>query len=116
MTTYPVVHPALVDQLAAIRQEAAGLVADIDTCVKPRPTHVVPPGQKLPGPVWEPAPGWTVRVIDPDEDGPCAVFVDHVQTWVLPNDLEAITPDTARRIGTALLAAADRAETVRHRP
>lgn len=105
-------HHSLVAVLAAVRREAAALVADIDTSVKPRPTRIAPPSDSLPGPVWEPAASWTLRVDDPSDAEPC-VFVDHPHIW--GGDVIALEPGTARRIGMAFLVAADWADRARSR-
>jgi len=101
-------HPELRRRLAEIRQEVAALLGDIDTRVTPAPDRI--DTGHLPGPVWEPTDGWTVRVVD-DSD-PC-VYITHPHVWdddILPHD-----PVTARRIGMALLAAADWADRLRSR-
>lgn len=105
-------HPTLIARLAELRQEAAGLLGDIDTNVKPRPVEVVPSGEKLPGPVWRPLDRWTLRVVDPDDSAAC-VFVAHPYLW--EGDILPLAPDDARRIGMAYLAAADWADKVRVR-
>jgi hypothetical protein len=107
----PAAHPTLIERLAALRQEVAGLLGDIDTRVRPRPGRVET-GQHLPGPVWEPAEKWTVRVVDPD-DTPASVFVNHPHIW--DDDITSLDPIEARRIGMAFLAAADWADRVRAR-
>lgn len=108
----PAAHPSLVTRLAEIRREVAELLGDIDTRVKPKPVEVIPAGEKLPGPLWRPAPTMAVRVVDPDET-PASVFVSHPYLW--EGDLHALDPDDARRIGMAFLAAADWADRVRAR-
>ncbi|WP_141703725.1 hypothetical protein [Planobispora rosea] len=105
-------HPTLIARLAEIRQEVAGLLGDIDTRVRPKPSRIVPAGEPLPGPVWEPAETWTVRVVDPDEV-PVCVFVSHPHMWA--DDITPLDPIEARRIGMAFLAAADHADRVRSR-
>lgn len=104
-------HPSLVARLAEIRREVAGLLGDIDTRVRPKPDRI-DPGPRLPGPVWEPAIGWTIRVIDPDET-PASVFVCHPHMW--DDDIVPADPIDARRIGMAWLAAADWADKLRAR-
>lgn len=105
-------YHTLVAALAAVRREAAGLVADIDTAVKPRPDRIAPPSDSLPGPVWQPAETWTIRVDDPSDTSSC-VFVDHPHVW--GGDVISLEPGTARRIGMAFLAAADWADRARSR-
>ena len=104
-------HPTLIARLAELRQEAAGLLGDIDTRVKPRPDRIVE-GSHLPGPVWTTADRWTVRVVDPDET-PASVFVNHPHCY--DDDITPLEPADARRIGMAFLAAADWADKVRAR-
>ncbi|MFC3986502.1 hypothetical protein [Streptosporangium jomthongense] len=105
-------HPTLLARLAEVREELAGLLGDVDTRVRPKPSRVVPASEPLPGPVWEPAEKWTVRVVDPDE-APICVFVTHPQIW--DDDILPIDPAVSRRIGMAFLAAADWADRVRAR-
>jgi hypothetical protein len=106
-------HPTLLALLAEVRQEAAGLLSDIDTRVKPKPTRMAPADDAIPGPVWEPAKAWTVRVDDPTDTTPACVFVNHPHTW--DDDVTALTSDEARTLGMAFLAAADWADMVRSR-
>jgi hypothetical protein len=101
-------HPTLAQRLAEFRHEVAQLLGDIDTRVRPKPCRVET-GQHLPGPVWEPAEKWTVRVVDPD-DTPASVFVNHPHIW--DDDILPLDPATARQIGMAFLAAADWADRV----
>ena len=61
------------------------------------------------GPIWRPAPTWTVRVVEADLD-PICVFVSHPHLW--DDDLEPLRTEDARRIGMAFLAAADWAERI----
>ena len=105
----PVIHPALIARLAELRQEAAGLLGDIDTRVKPRPDRMEE-GKHLPGPVWMSADRWTIRVVDPDETA-ASVFVNHPHCF--DDDIVPLDPADARRIGMAFLAAADWADRVR---
>lgn len=96
--------------LAGLRREVAALLGQIDTSVKPRPTYIRRPDQLNPGPVWRPAEKWTVRCIDPDPDpgSPICVFVTSPDSW--EDDFRAHSPEEARRIAMALLAAADWAD------
>lgn len=113
MPETPIAHPTLVARLAELRQEVAGLLGDIDTRVRPKPDRVEPADEReMPGPVWEPAERWLLRVVDPD-DTTASVFVNHPYIW--EDDLFALTPIEARRIGMAFLAAADWADKVRAR-
>lgn len=106
-------HPTLIARLAELRQEAAGLLGDIDTRVRPKPDRIEPADErKMPGPIWEPAEKWMLRVVDP-EDVTASVFVNHPHIW--DDDLFALRPGEARRIGMAFLAAADWADKVRAR-
>lgn len=94
--------------LAGMRREVAELLAQIDTSAKPRPTYVRASHQTNPGPVWRPADKWTIRCID-EHDLPCSVYVTSPdQVW--DDDFRAHTPEEARRIAMALLAAADYAD------
>ena len=116
----PEAHPTLIARLAELRQEAAGLLGDIDTRVRPKPDRIQPHGDRLPGPVWEPIPGaerdvrrrWRIRVVDPDET-PASVFVHHPHIW--DDEILPLEPEEARRIGMAFLAAADWADKARTR-
>lgn len=109
----PTAHPSLLARLAEFREEAAGLLGDIDTRVRPKPDRVEPADERqMSGPVWEPAGRWTLRVVDPD-DSTASVFVNHPHIW--DDDLFALNPIEARRIGMAFLAAADWADKVRSR-
>ena len=107
----PEVHPTLIARLAQLRQEAAGLLGDIDTRVRPKPDRIEE-GTHLPGPVWTAADGWTIRVVDPDET-PASVFANHPHCF--DDDIIPVEPAEARRIGMAWLAAADWADKVRAR-
>ncbi|MEV0382363.1 hypothetical protein [Nonomuraea sp. NPDC050643] len=109
--TTPAAHPTLLARLAELRQETAGLLGDIDTRIKPRPDRIVE-GKHLPGPVWQSADRWTVRVIDPDETA-ASVFVNHPHCF--DDDVIPLDPSEARRIGMAFLAAADWADKIRAR-
>jgi ABC-type nitrate/sulfonate/bicarbonate transport system substrate-binding protein len=94
--------------LAGLRREVASLLGLIDTSVKPRPFHIRAAHESNPGPVWRPAEKWTVRCIDPDEGSPISVFVTTPDSW--DDDFRAHSPEEARRIAMALLAAADWAD------
>jgi hypothetical protein len=107
----PTAHPTLIARLAELRQEAAGLLGDIDTRVKPKPDRIEE-GKHLPGPVWTAADRWTIRVVDPDET-PASVFANHPHCY--DDDIVPLEPEESRRIGMAFLAAADWADKVRAR-
>ncbi|GIH95340.1 hypothetical protein ACFFMN_23550 [Planobispora siamensis] len=96
------------EMLAELRRHVSGLLACIDTSGRPVPDHVNPADHRLPGPVWHPAPGWTVRVIDNDP----MPDVVHVSTpdAMHPSDFAAARISAARRIAMALLAACDHAD------
>lgn len=112
--------PDVFNSLAAVRAEVAALLAQIDTGEIPAPDRIRPgakTGNELdrkPGATWEPAHKVKVFTID-DSDGVGAVYVtDASFTYSDPADWEAFKTEEARRLGMALLAAADWAD--QHRP
>ncbi|MFF5261322.1 hypothetical protein ACFY4C_20460 [Actinomadura viridis] len=99
-------------QIAALRAQIAGLLSQIDTAAKPRPTAVTWPPEPSPGATWYPAKSWTVRTIDDDLLAPRFVYVttpEHFR-FEASRDFDSITTDDARRLAMALLAAADWAD------
>jgi len=98
--------------IAALRAQIAGLLSQIDTATKPRPTEVTQPPHPNPGAAWHPVKNWTVRTINDDLLDPRCVYVtcpEHRRSGAA-SDFDALTTDDARRLGMALLAAADWAD------
>lgn len=97
--------------IATLRAQIAGLLSQIDTATKPRPTVVTRPPEPNPGAAWQPVKDWTVRTID-DVVEPRCVYVtcpEHRRSGAA-GDFDALTSDEARRLAMALLAAADWAD------
>ncbi|MEU4229417.1 hypothetical protein AB0F17_34415 [Nonomuraea sp. NPDC026600] len=92
--------------VAELRRQVSGLVAHIDTASKPSPDHAA--GHRLPGPVWHPVPGWTVRLIH-DEGMPDSVYVTTPHMYG-SSDFDAYRAAAVRRIAMAMLAACDAAD------
>ncbi|TYK45196.1 hypothetical protein [Actinomadura decatromicini] len=100
------------ETLARLRDQVAGLLSQIDTAAKPRPTVITRAPERNAGAAWHPVKDWTVRTINDELLEPCFVYVtypEHVRTEV-SGDFDALTTDDARRLAMALLAAADWAD------
>lgn len=102
--------------LAAIRAELAALMAQIDTGELPAPDRIRHGGrtgnpmEQEPGATWEPAHKVKIFTVD-TPDGSGAVFVTDVRYGLVDKaEWEAFKVDEARRLGMALLAAADWAD------
>ncbi|GAA3958182.1 hypothetical protein GCM10023085_45810 [Actinomadura viridis] len=98
--------------IATLRAQIAGLLSQIDTTAKPRPTVVTQHPEPSPGAAWHPVRNWTVRTIDDDLVEPRHVYVtcpEHGRSGAAA-DFDALTSDDARRLAMALLAAADWAD------
>ncbi|TMR10106.1 hypothetical protein ETD86_41000 [Nonomuraea turkmeniaca] len=97
------------DLVAELRRQVTGLVAHIDTTGKPVPDHVNPARHRLPGPVWHPVPGWTVRVIHDGESLLDSVYLTTPHMYA-GTDFDAYRVAAVRRIAMAMLAACDAAD------
>ena len=100
--------------LALLRRQVAALLSKIDTAILPPPDKVHGRRSDHPGHEWTPDKRWRVFTVDDDDSSGC-VYVDHVcddirYGWGEPGDWESLRIEEARRIGLALLAAADHAE------
>ncbi|MER5302214.1 hypothetical protein ABT039_22525 [Streptomyces lasiicapitis] len=105
--------------LGEVRKELEHLVALAQTGERPRPTLINPPGHPMPGCEWvieqravtpqrTPATWWVRTVDDPETNG--AVYVSSPDCMAPGEDFGSMFPTDARRLGLALIAAADRAE------
>jgi hypothetical protein len=109
--------------LAEVRAELHRLVALADTCERPKPDVINPPGHAMPGHEWRVTqdalpgtrpPAWIVRTVD-DAETCDAVYVAQPDPhdryeWMDRLDFACLSPTDARRLAVAILAAADRAE------
>lgn len=99
--------------ITALRDQLAGLLSQIDTRAKPRPTEIIKPGERNAGAVWRPARQWVVRALNDDVMlAPTSVYLttpEHFRSDAA-DDFDAITTDEARRLAMAILAAADWAD------
>lgn len=108
-----------------IRAELHRLVAIADSAERPKPDVVNPPEHGMAGYEWRVAqdapfasrpPLWLVRTVDDPETRDC-VYVAQPDPyvkydWELQLDFVPMHPTDARRLAMALLAAADRADSV----
>jgi hypothetical protein len=107
--------------LGEIQRHLHHLVAVADTAERPHPTRVNPPDHAMPGLEWvvnedhHPYTArsftWTIRTVD-DPEYADAVFVSSPDSINPGEDFVPLTTTDARRVGLALLAAADRADHV----
>ncbi|MET8585700.1 hypothetical protein ABZX39_33255 [Streptomyces collinus] len=111
--------------LADIRKELHRLVAIADSAERPKPDVVNPPDHGMAGHEWRieqeapfatRPPMWVVRSVDDSETRDC-VYVAQPDPYVKADwerqlDFVAMHPTDARRLAMALLAAADRADSV----
>ncbi|MFC8570744.1 hypothetical protein ACFUIW_33805 [Streptomyces sp. NPDC057245] len=107
--------------LEEVRKELEHLVALAQSGERPRPTRINPADHPMAGWEWvieqrtvgrrHTTPTWWVRTVDdPDTSG--AVYVSSPDCMAPGEDFGAMFPTDARRLGLALIAAADRAEHV----
>ncbi|MEV0149081.1 MULTISPECIES: hypothetical protein [unclassified Nonomuraea] len=94
--------------VAELRRQVSGLVAHIDTTGRPAPDHINDRTHRLPGSVWHPAPGWTVRTVN-DESDLDTVFLTTPHMFDV-SDFDAYRVASMRRVAMAMLAACDVAE------
>jgi hypothetical protein len=100
--------------LTLLRRQVAALLSQIDTRTLPDPDKTFTKrDDEHPGWEWNPSKGWRIFTIDqPDSSG--SVYLDHdcndiTYRWG-SGDWESMRVETARQIGMAFLAAAERAE------
>lgn len=108
-----------------IRNELRRLVAIADSAERPKPDTINPPEHGMAGHEWRVAqeapfaaspPLWVVRTVDDAETRDCVYvaqpdpYVKH--DWERQLDFVPMYPTDARRLAMALLAAADRADSV----
>lgn len=111
--------------LADIRQELHRLVAIANSAERPKPDTINPPEHGMAGPEWRVMqeapfasrpPVWVVRSVDDPEtcDSVYVAQPDPYVTydWERQLDFVPMHPSEARRLAMALLAAADRADSV----
>lgn len=111
--------------LADIRKELYRLVAIADSAERPKPDAINPPEHGMAGHEWRVAqdapfasspPLWLVRTVDDTETRDC-IYVAQPDPyvkydWERQLDFIPMRPTDARRLAMALLAAADRADSV----
>jgi hypothetical protein len=117
----PELNPPAGLTLAEVRQELAELIALADTAERPKPTAINPVDHSMPGHEWTVVEqghpytnrvyGWVIRTVD-DPEHADAVFVSSPDCASPGDDFSPMSPTDARRLGLALLAAADRADHV----
>lgn len=113
--------------LGAVRRRLVELVALADTGDMPRPTDVHPAEHPMPGQEWavearmakqsrdhyyrRDRSGWLVRATDAPEDADC-VFISTPDAMDA-EDFMAVPTASARQLAMSILAACDRADSVR---
>ncbi|MER8002991.1 hypothetical protein [Streptomyces sp. NPDC095613] len=111
--------------LKEIRAELHRLVAIADSAERPKPDTINPPEHGMAGPEWRvpqeapfasSPPLWVVRAVDDPETRDC-IYVAQPDPyvkydWERQLDFVPMNPTDARRLAMAILAAADRAESV----
>jgi hypothetical protein len=116
---------ALPDDVALdeIRRELRHLLATADSCERPKPDVINPPEHSMAGHEWRITtdapfasrpPLWLVRTVD-DPETRDSVYVAQpdpyvAYDWERELDFVPMSPNDARRLAMALLAAADRAD------
>lgn len=111
--------------LKDIRNELHRLVAIADSAERPKPDAINPPEHSMPGHEWRVAqeapfatrpPLWVVRSVDDPETRDCVYVAQPdpyvTYDWERQLDFVSMPPTDARRLAMALLAAADRADSV----
>lgn len=113
--------------LAQLRSELHRLVAIADSAERPKPDIINPPDHGMAGHEWRVAqhapfatspPLWLVRAVDDSETSDC-IYVAQPDPyvkydWERQLDFVPMRPTEARHLAMALLAAADRADSVNH--
>ncbi|MFD9249546.1 hypothetical protein [Streptomyces bottropensis] len=111
--------------LSDLRRELHRLVAIADSAERPKPDTINPPEHSMPGHEWRVVqeapfatrpPLWVVRSVDDPETRDC-VYVAQPDPyvsydWERQLDFVPMSPMEARRLAMAILAAADRADSV----
>lgn len=111
--------------LAELRDELRRLVAIADSAERPKADVINPPEHSMPGYEWRIAqqapfasrpPLWLVRSVDDPETRDCVYVAQPdpyvAYDWERELDFVSMNPADARRLAMALLAAADRADSV----
>lgn len=110
--------------LGEIRQELHRLVAIAGSAERPKPTRINPADHAMPGWEWDlreqPHPYgsrdyvWVVRVADEQDTADGKIYVSTPESMHPGEDFVPMYTSDARRLAMALLAAADRADSVAH--
>lgn len=108
--------------LAELRQELHRLVAVADSAERPKPTRINGPDHSMPGHEWDlreqqhPYSSrdyvWVIRAIDEQDTADGMVHVSSPESMFPGQDFVPMYSSDARRLAMALLAAADRADSV----
>ncbi|WP_329376216.1 hypothetical protein [Streptomyces sp. NBC_01483] len=111
--------------LSDLRSELHRLVAIADSAERPKPDTINPPEHSMPGHEWRVAqeapfatrpPLWIVRSVDDPETRDCVYVAQPdpyvTYDWERQLDFVSMFPTDARHLAMALLAAADRADSV----
>lgn len=92
---------------AELRRQLVELVGHIDATGRPAPDHINAPDHRLPGQVWHPDAGWTIRTVH--DEFPDTVYLTTPHN-LDPSEIIAYQVSTMRRIAMAMLAACDATE------
>jgi len=108
--------------LKALRAELHRLVAIADSAERPKPTAINPPDHAMPGWEWDLREQkhphsdrdwvWVIRAIDEQDTADGMVYVSSPESMFPGQDFVPMYSTDARRLAMALLAAADRADSV----
>lgn len=105
--------------LRDLRRELHDLVALADSAERPKPTRINGPDHSMPGWEWDLREQkhphtqrefvWVIRTVDEQETAEGCVYVSTPESMFPGEDFVPMCVSDARRLGLALLAAADRA-------
>jgi hypothetical protein len=105
--------------LSELRRELHDLVALADSAERPKPTRINGPDHSMPGWEWDlreqrsPHASrdyvWVIRTVDEQDTADGMVYVSTPESMFPGEDFVPMYVSDARRLGLALLAAADRA-------
>lgn len=108
--------------LADLRDELRRLVAIADSAERPKPTRINGPDHAMPGHEWDLREQkhpygnrdyvWVIRAVDDQETADGKVYVSTPESMYPGEDFVPMYASDARRLAMALLAAADRADSV----